>query len=367
MTSIAKGLLLLPWVALACSSSSAGSTSGGGGAAMTDAQYQTAAVDGMHDALLADIETLLQAVKDIQAAAPEPPDRGWDAQKDAAAIQSMREAWVRARTAYEHVEGALAPLFPNLDFSIDARYDDFMTQLAPAGDADLFDDKGVTGMHAVERILYSDSTPARVVAFEKSLPGYEAAAFPATAAEAKEFKEKLCAQLVADVTDLNMQWTPAHIDVAIAFQGLVSLVREQREKVVKASSGEEESRYSQRTMADLRDNLLGSTAVYGLFRPWILSKKSSDPTKDGATIDAAVQKGFDALDVAYKAVSGDAIPPPPADWSAEMPSQTDLATPFGQLYQKVDATVDPTQASSITSELDDAAAVLGFPEFKGGK
>src|SRR5262249_44102286 len=158
-----------------------------------------------------------------------------------------------ARTAYEHVEGAIAPLFPDIDVSIDARYDDFMTQLAAqGGDADLFDDRGVTGMHAVERIVYADVTPARVVAFERSLPGYVPAAFPATAAEAAEFKTKLCQKLVSDAEELVAQWTPADIDAAIAFQGLISLMNEQREKVQKAASNEEESRYSQRTMADLR-------------------------------------------------------------------------------------------------------------------
>ena len=44
-------------------------------------------------------------------------------------------------------------------------------------------------------------------------------------------------------------------------------MNEQREKVVKASTAtEEESRYAQRTMADIRDNLAGTKNAYALFQ-----------------------------------------------------------------------------------------------------
>lgn len=342
--------------------SSGGGSAMDGGSMKTDAEFRAATVAGMHDALLQDIQALGDAAKAIQAAAPQ--SSAWDPVADAKALHDMRSAWVDARTAYEHVEGALAPLFPNIDFSIDARYDDFMTELAAqGGDPYLFDDSGVTGMHALERILYSDTTPARVVTFEKALPGYKAAAFPKTSQEAADFRLKLCGKLLSDQMDLQDQWQPANIDIAISFQGLISLMNEQREKVVKASSNEEESRYSQRTMADLRDNLLGSKAAYALFQPWILSKQSTDPRKDGKTIDAKILKGFAALDAAYGAVTGPAIPEPPATWSAEMPSAKDLETPFGRLYSSVHAAVDPASSDSVVAQMNDAAALLGFPEF----
>jgi iron uptake system component EfeO len=346
----------LPLVLLACSKPA--SPEAGGSPAKTDDQYRAEAVQGMHDALLMDLQTLDQAAIALQQAAPAPADRGWDAAQDARAIASMKDAWVRARTAYEHVEGALAPLFPDIDLSIDGRYDDFMTLLATqGGDHDLFDDVGVTGMHAVERILYADVTPPRVIAFESSLPGYVPARFPGSAAEAAEMKGKLCRKLLADAQELEAQWTPADIDAAIAFQGLISLVNEQLEKVQKASSNEEESRYSQRTMADLRDNLAGARAAYAFFRPWITAKPG------GEAIDAGIQEGFAELDVAYASVSGDAIPTPPASWSAESPSAADLTTPFGQLYSAVHRAVDPASGDSVVSRMNDAANVLGFPEF----
>jgi iron uptake system component EfeO len=321
----------------------------------TDAEQRTKAVQVMHDALLADVTALAQAVSDLKDAAPTPVGRGWDKTLDAAAITSMRASWIRARTAYEHIEGALAPLFPDIDTSIDARYDDFLTDLAGKGDANLFDDQGVIGMHAVERVLYADVIPAHVVTFEKSLPGYVAAAMPATELEAADFKNKLCARLVADTKTMLGEWTPAKIDVAIAYSGLVSLVQEQREKVVKASTSEEESRYSQRTMTDLRDNLVGTRTVYAAFQPWLLSK-----TNGGADLDRDILAGFTALDAAYAAVSGEAIPEPPATWSAENPSAADLASPFGKLYTSVTAQVDPAKPASVVAKLDAAGALLGF-------
>lgn len=345
----------------ACSSSSSNGTTSGtdAGPVLTDDQYRTQAVTGMHDTLLKDIGDLLTAANAIEAAAP-PDLAGWS---DAAQITNMKNAWVQARAAYEHSEGAIAPLFPDIDVSIDARYDDFLASLGPTGDQNLFDDQGVTGMHAIERIVYAPDTPQSVKDFEATLPGNVPASFPTTEQQASDFKNKLCPKLIADVTELQTQWTPANINVAIAYQGLVSLMNEQREKVNKAASSEEESRYSQRTMVDLRDNLDGTKAVYAVFQPWILSKTSTDKTKDGPTIDGKIQAGFTKLGNAYAQIQGDAFPPVPATWSSENPSASDLQTPFGQLYSNVQAAVDPTTDGSVVFEMNAAATMLGFPLF----
>ena len=321
-----------------------------------DATMRAKAVNDMHDILLADVKTLAAAAVEMQSAAPTPTGRGWD-KTDEPAIATMRTAWLKARTAYEHIEGALAPLFPDIDTAIDARYDNFLVALtAQGGDKNLFDDQGVTGMHAIERILFSDTTPARVVDFEKALPGYVAAQHPATQQEAADFKAKLCAKLVADTKTLEGEWTPAKIDVRIAYAGLVALVAEQQEKVKKAATGEEESRYAQRTMNDIRDNLEGTKRVYAIFQPWLLTKPS--PASD---IDKSVLTGLAALDAAYKTVPGDAVPEPPATWSAENPSAADLQTPFGKLYTAVFAQSDATKKDSVVTKLDEAGVLLGFP------
>jgi len=323
----------------------------------SDADYQADVVQGMHDQMLTQLQALHQAAVDLQAAAPAPAGRGWDAAQDAQALTAMKTAWQTARSSYELVEGAVAPLFPDADYEIDARYDDFLANLAPDGDANLFDGEGVTGMHAVERVLYADVTPTNVVQQESTLPGSQPASWPTSEAEAASFKNALCARLVTDTQTLVDQWTPQSIDVAGAFQGLTALMNEQREKVNKAASAEEESRYSQRTMKDIRDNLAGTRAAYALFQPWITSKPN------GEQIDAQVEASFAALDAAYAQVSGDAIPQPPADWSSESPSEANLQTPFGKLYAAVNQAVDPNQSGSAVDGMNQAAKALGFPEF----
>ncbi|HEV8551739.1 MAG TPA: EfeM/EfeO family lipoprotein [Polyangiaceae bacterium] len=345
--------LLVPALLLAaCSSGDDGSNDTT--APKTDAQYERDVTRGMHDSLLADIDTLHQAAVELEKAAPE---HAWDAGADADAVSAMLGAWLEARAAYERTEGAIAPLFPDIDGAIDARYDDFLAELGDEGDQDLFDGEGVTGMHAVERILFAPDIPESVTRLESTLKGYEPAAWPATDEEALEFKSELCAKLVTDIATLKKDWTPQAMDLDGAYGGLISLMNEQREKVNKAASEEEESRYAQRTMADIRDNLAGTTKIYGLFRPWLLSKDG------GAAIDDDVQAAFAALGGAYSQVPGDAIPEPPSDWSAEQPSAKDLETPFGELYSAVQASVDPNIPGSAVDGMSRAAVKLGFAEF----
>jgi iron uptake system component EfeO len=317
----------------------------------------------MQTSLVARLTTLHEAAIALQAAAPTPMGRGWDKTMDAQAFTDMKAAWIMARSAYEHVEGATAPIFSDLDVSMDERYDGFLATLGPTGDQDLFDDQGVTGMHAIERILYSDVTPATVVTFEKALPGYVPAAFPATEAQATEFKTKLCKRLVSDSEMLLVGWTPLKIDIASSFQGLVGLVNEQQEKVNLAATGAEESRYSQRTMADLRDNLDGTTVIYELFSDWLKTKPAVDGGSSGTDVDASITMGLGNLKALYGTVMGDAIPKPPVTWSAEAPSAADLATPFGMLYEQVHAAVDPKMAGSLVVEMNDGATLLGIPVF----
>lgn len=317
--------------------------------------YEKDAVIGMHQALLSDVESLHQAAIELQKAAPEPAGRGWDADMDADAISAMKDAWLEARSAYERTEGALAPLFPDLDGAIDARYDDFLTDLGGAGDQDLFDGEGVTGMHAIERILFAKTIPDTVIKVEASLPGYKAAAWPATEEEATEFKTKLAAQLVTDTKKLQDGWQPQSIDLPGAFGGLRALMNEQREKVRKAASEEEESRYAQRTMADIRDNLAGTRKAYDLFKPWLETKA------DGPAIIDDVESAFDRLSATYDAVKGDKFPPRPDTWSSENPSATDLETPFGKLFTAVQDAVDPNVKGSVVDGMTRSAEALKIP------
>ncbi len=295
------------------------------------------------------------ASRRLIAASPVSKGRGWDARLDAAALDAMKQAWADGRIAYERVEGAIAPLFPESDTATDSRYDHFLTVSGAAGDPDPFDGVGVVGMHAIERIVWADRHPAAVIEFERSLPGYRPARFPATEIEAITFRDGLVARLLADVDQLIADFQPLAPDVAFAYRGLVDLAIEQAEKVDKAASGEEESRYAQSTMRDLRANIAGCREAYDLFRPWVLSRPGGD------VADRRVGEAFARLDSAYGRVPGDAIPQPPATWSGLDPRPADLATPFGLLFAAVRREIDPKAKGSLVAALGEVAASIGLP------
>jgi len=325
----------------------------------TDAQFQANIVASKHQLLLGNVQALNQAARDLQTAAPTPIGSGWgDTNMDA--IATMKNAWARMRTAWEASEGVIAPLFPDLDGSLDARYDELLMGLGPGGDPDLFDGQGVTGMHAVERILFAPLIPAAVVAQESALPGYVPAAWPATQEQALAFKNGLCGRLVSDSQALVDMWKPVAIDLNQAFEGMTSLMNEQKEKVSLAAEHQEESRYSQRTMGDLRDNLMGTRAAYELFTPWLETKKG------GLDENTQVEAALDRLGQTYSTVYGDAIPTPPPTLDPNQPlSVTDQATPFGMLYVAVVQEVDPTYTGSVVNVMNVVASALGLPQFTG--
>jgi hypothetical protein len=324
------------------------------GCGPTDEQFRQSVADDMHDALRVDLQRLVTTAQQLEDAAPVTPGRGWDPQQDADALVRMRAAWVRARDLYEHVEGAVEPLAPALNASLDSRYEDVLAQLGPDGDPYPFDDAGIVGLDAVERILWADGTPPAVVAFEATLPGARPAAFPSTEQEASDFKTKLCARLVADFSKLSTRWSTSALDIDGAYAGLVSLVAEQRSELDRATANTVESRYSQRTMADLRANLEGVEAIYGLFRPWLATKGGGD------AVDADIEAGFARVDDVYAHVVGDALPPPPATWDPTSPSAADLQTAYGQLYEGLAGATDPSRSGTVVSRMNDAAALMSL-------
>jgi hypothetical protein len=164
---------------------------------------------------------------------------------------------------------------------------------------------------------------------------------------------------VTDAKYLLAKWQPSVADIGSSFSGLISLMNEQKEKVTKAGLHQEESRYSQRTMDDLRYNLGGTTDIYAIFQPWIQSKQG------GAAVDTKVEASFQALKTIYDSsqFAGDAFPKPPGDWSDVTPSAANLKTPFGQLYEAVDTAVDATKNGSAVFEMNAAAGLCGLPEF----
>lgn len=333
-------IALVPF-AIACASSEDGSD-----------DPETQATLSVKEYVGSELDALLESATRIQTAAPAPDADGWNATADAAAVDQMRTSWHDARVSYERVEGAIAVLFPDLDAATDERYDGF---IAEAPDADLFDGAGVTGVHGIERILWADAHPTWVVAFESALPGYVAASYPATEAEADQFKNGLAAQLVTDTTTMRDDFEPLALDAAAAYGGVIGSMAEQVEKISLGATGEDESRYAQHTLEDMRANLEGGREIYDAFVPWLREEDG------GAEIDAEIQARFDAVAAAYDALPGDALPAVPDGWDEADPSDEHLATEYGQLWQLLTNESNPTAAGGLAERMLAAADLMEIP------
>jgi iron uptake system component EfeO len=317
----------------------------------SDADYRADVVASIHNAIAEQLDALVASAYDLQTIAP---TRMWKA-GDPAIVQ-MQESWKSARTAYEHVEGALTGIFSDLDKTIDGRYEEMVGTLK-GPDLDPFDARGFTGMHALERVLFSASIREDVLQAERDLlqADYRAPRYPATDDEAIAFKTVLIQRFVDDALALRKQWQPAVIDVGAAYQGLMGLMDEQKEKVSLAASGQEESRYANITLFDLRHNVEGTQKVFGLFREWIVSKAAGgDPDED-------VRRRLSELAGVYADM--DALPSAPGDWNDIEPTAANLATPYGALWKTVHESVDPRTYGSIVFEMNRVAALLGLPQF----
>lgn len=316
-----------------------------------EVELESQAILGVKDYVTAELENLLEATQALQAAAPEPDADGWNLDDDREAVLEMREHWAEARDAYERVEGSIALLFVELDTSTDARYDAFLEEGGP--DDALFDGEGATGMHAVERILYAGEHPQPVIAFESALDGYQEAAFPATEAEAESFKDELAKRLVDDCETMLSEFEPSAPDAATAYNGVVGSMAEQLEKVLLAVTAEDESRYAQRTLDDMRANLEGGVAVYEAFQPWLLEVADEE-------LDAEIVAGFEQIEAAYAAIEGPAIPDPPEGFDVRDPSEEDLESEYGQLWKLLTDQTNPNEQGSLLNRLAEAADQLGI-------
>lgn len=329
----------------------------GCGSETTDADYRSDIVAQMHAFLLQQAQAMSTAVGRLRDAVPVSMGRGWDRTMDLPAIDSMKNAWNDMRDAWERTEGVLAAMYPDLDDALDQRYDVLLAGLS-GGDNDLFDSNGVIGMHAVERILFAPSIPAAVAAREAMLTGYVPASWPSSESQATEFKTGVCTRLYSDIQDLVDRLSSGAVDLESSFVGMTGLMGEQKEKVSLAGDRQDESRYAQRTMADLRQNLAGTRTAYGFFVPWLRTKHM------GPTFDDDVTQAFNRIDQTYTGIYGDAIPDPPATWSSDLPTPADQMTPFGRLYVEVVQEVDATYPGSAVSRMNQVAHALGLPEFQ---
>jgi iron uptake system component EfeO len=304
--------------------------------------------------IVGEIGNWVNASVALRAAAPTPDADGWNDTADAAAVTMMKTQWAATRVAYEKIEGAIAVLFPDYDVSTDERYDGFLADGGP--DSDLFDGMGVTGVHAIERILWTGHAPADVVAFESTLAGYTPAASPANLAQATEFRDGLATRLVTDTQAVQAMFAPLTLDTAAAFRGVIGSLGEQIEKITLAAEGEDESRYGQHTLADMRANLDGGKNTYNAFRDWVRSESG------GVALDADILAGFDRVSALYSAVSGDALPAVPAGFNLDAPTAAQLTTPYGMIFAGLSTESDGTNPNSLVSKMNAAADLIGIPQ-----
>jgi iron uptake system component EfeO len=301
----------------------------------------------------AELDTLVDASTRLQNSAPAADADGWNVTDDKAAVDKMRSIWSETRDSYERVEGSIAILFEPLDISTDERYDGF---IAEEPDNNLFDGEGVTGMHAIERILWADEHPSNVVVFESALLGYVQASFPTTREQAEEFKTELAERLTADTKIMRDDFSDRNLalDPSTAFGGVIGSMKEQFEKVNLAATAEDESRYAQRTLDDMRENLEGGKKVYAAFRAWTIEAGGDD-------LNARVEEGFERIQAAYDANEGPAIPAVPDGFDAENPSAEDLKTPYGELFTLLTEESDASRDGSLVKAMLDAAEAMNIP------
>jgi iron uptake system component EfeO len=192
------------------------------------------------------------------------------------------------------------------------------------------------------------------VAFESGLEGYREARFPETESEARRFRDELVERLVVDTRDMRDQFAPLALDPAAAYRGVAGSMAEQLEKITLAATGEDESRYSQTTLADMRANLEGGRTIYGAFDEWIRAEGGED-------VDDRVQAGFDRVDAAYARLEGGALPPVPEGWNPDAPDPAHLETEYGRLWELLSFESDPRADGSLVSDMNAGADRIGIP------
>lgn len=297
-----------------------------------------------------EVRLLAEAVRALAEHAPTPDADGWSLEADRDAVDRMRADWRRARAAYEHVEGAIAILFPETDADIDDRYER-VAELTR--DDRPFDGVGFIGMHAVERVLWSESQRPEVIAFESTLHGYVAPRTPHDVDEATAFRDGLVARLVTDVSAMEQALGPLALDAATAYRGIQGSLEEQLEKLRLDAIGQSESRYADTTLADMRANVEGGARILEAFAPLVRTLADGEPRQ------RLLAARWGALVTLYG--EGDAMPPMPPSFR---PSAPDEATRYGRLYVTLEHEADLERAGSLARELVETGQLLTIPPLR---
>lgn len=280
----------------------------------------------------------------LYAAAPTPGPNGWNATTASSQLQSMKDIWRQARDAYERNENTLEDIFPDIDHDINGRYEDAIAQSGVV--TDLFSGDQFSGMHAIERILWSNSVSTEALQFESTLPGYQPPSFPSNQQESSEFVTGLLARFESDTQNQIERWAAGSESTGVALDRLTDSAGVPSVFLYLDATQQQEDRYSQETLADMRANIIGAQACFDTFSIWLNAKGWPDLQ---ASVDADYQT---ELTVADK-FPGMQVPPAPEGWNGADPTPLDLRTPYGQLYTAMNA-------PNLGGDLGTVAGVL-FP------
>src|SRR6185369_13830542 len=127
---------------------------------------------------------------------------------------------------------------------------------------------------------------------------------------------------------------------------------EQIEKIIRVAQGDDESRYSQNTLADMRANLAGGRTNYGAFRDWLRTRPN------GIALDTGIIAGFARVQALYDNNATDTLPPVPAGFDPAAPTPEQLDTPYGRIFAGLRVESDPMLTDSLVGQMSAAADAM---------
>lgn len=260
-----------------------------------------------------------------------PRDRAWNAQADPALVERMRTAWKAAHRAAVAVTEPLSELFPQAG-RMDSNWDREIDRVQR--DENPFDDIGVTGLHAIERILWADVVSEMVLTVERRHEGYAMARTPATAKEAADYATQLVGGLHRDAQALAEASSVPGYDLGFAEKAVKLQARALlRMVIVGGEPGRSESRYSDTSTDALVDQLGALAGTWKILRAAL--RRQGVPVGSFQVADA----GLERVHAAVAAIGPGPIPARPEGFNPFHPTQEDRESAFGRLYFSVEAEI----------------------------
>ena len=139
-----------------------------------------------------------------------------------------------------------------------------------------------------------------------------------------------------------------------SFQRETFPLRRGRSSIALHATGEDESRYSRRTLADMRANLSSGRAVLAAYAPMM------EQSDEARALRVTIEERFDALEEAY-GTEGDALPDVPEGFDPDEPTEAHLATPYGRLFALLATASDPFAEGSLAHLLRQAGDAMHIP------